>query len=202
MAAFPNGMVVSLLAFALVSAGAGWSQQESFPHERHERLFPLCEGCHQVEPGDAGSLYPDPDQCRSCHDGDQVAEVAWSPPAGPASYRHPAHPASAGVRLGCEDCHGSGDSRVVTLASLAASCSSCHEDHHAASARCSVCHSGTVIAEHDLAAHRGCAQCHESSWASQLTFNRSLCLMCHANMADHKPGRECGQCHAVGQPAD
>lgn len=198
MAAFPNHMIGSLLILAVVST-AGWAQ-EPFPHDRHERLFPLCEGCHEVEPGEPGALYPEPDQCRSCHDGDQVAEVEWSPPSGPASYRHPSHAESTGVRLGCHDCHGAGGGRGVALAELAASCSSCHEDHHSASARCGVCHSESVKGEHDLDAHSGCAECHESPWAAQLVFNRSLCLLCHADMADHKPGRECGQCHAVGQP--
>ncbi len=202
MAAFSSRLILPLLAVALISAGTGWVQ-EPFPHDRHARLFPLCEGCHQVESGQPGSLYPGPDQCVACHDGDQVAEVSWSPPSGEASYRHPSHAASTGVRLSCGDCHGEGGVRGVTLGAVAASCSSCHEEHHAASARCSVCHSGSVKSAHDLGAHRGCggSGCHEASWASQLTFNRTLCLMCHEEMVDHKPGRDCGQCHAVGQPA-
>ncbi len=200
MVAFSSRLVISLLGLGLLSAGAGWTQ-EPFPHDRHARLFPLCEGCHRVEPGEPGALYPEPTQCGACHDGEQVAEVQWSPPSREASYRHPSHEAATGVSLDCRDCHGGGGS--VATVDVSASCSSCHEEHHSAAARCTICHTGTVKSDHGLDAHRGCggAECHTASWASQLTFNRSLCLLCHQDMKDHKAGRDCGRCHAVGQPA-
>lgn len=196
MSALSSRVIAPLLALGLLSVSAGYDQ-EPFPHDRHDHLFPLCEGCHEVGTGDPADLYPSPEQCRSCHDGEQLQTVAWSPPDGATRYRHPAHGEATGVELSCGDCHGTGGD--VDLADLSSSCSSCHEEHHSTSARCRVCHSGPVRSAHDLSAHAGCggSGCHQAAWASELSFGRELCLLCHQNMADHKPGRDCGECHAV-----
>lgn len=196
MSVLSSRIVAPFLALGLLSVSAGYGQ-ERFPHDRHDRLFPLCEGCHEVGTGDPADLYPPSEQCGQCHDGQQAAVVAWSPPGRPPSYRHPAHEEATGITLACRDCHANGG--PVALSDLSGSCSSCHEEHHSPSARCRVCHSGPVPAAHDLSAHAGCggAGCHEAAWVADLSFDRELCLLCHQDMADHRPGRPCGPCHAV-----
>lgn len=196
--AAPTRRLTALLIPGALLLGAAATVQEPFPHDAHERLFPLCEGCHTVETDDPADLYPDPALCGRCHDGDQAPTVTWSPPTGAPEYRHPDHDRLAGVALACQDCHAGGG--AVALAEFPASCDACHGDHHTPSARCRVCHGPVVRAEHDHAAHAGCAECHGPEWVADLEFNRELCLVCHQELVDHKPGRSCGQCHAVGQP--
>ncbi len=199
MSALPGGVFVPFLALGLLGVGAGVAQ-EAFPHDRHANLFPLCEGCHQVDTGNPANLYPGPEQCAQCHDGTQVAPVDWSSPGGDPGYSHPAHAEATGVALACTDCHGEGGAANVTR--LSESCSSCHADHHTADARCRSCHQGPLVAQHEARSHAGCggSGCHEAEWVAELTFNRELCLLCHQDMEAHKPGRSCGLCHAVGQP--
>lgn len=172
--------------------------QEAFPHDSHDHLFPLCQGCHDVRSSPSPALYPSPEQCEACHDGEQASRVAWSPPDPVAAYDHPSHEAAAGVTLACTDCHGR-DAGLDT-GSMPTSCDRCHDDHHGASARCRACHTQSPRAQHEVAAHQGCggAGCHDAATTESLAFTRELCLTCHREMVEHKPGRSCGTCHAVG----
>jgi hypothetical protein len=186
--------------FAVVGAllPTALAAQSPFPHDQHERLFPLCEGCHDPGSGQPSDLYPTAELCGQCHDGDQAAAVRWAPPTDEPAYGHPVHVRGTGVALACTDCHRDD---AIPMAELAGSCAGCHEQHHEASTRCRVCHE-TPMAEHTVAAHTGCAGsgCHEAPVAERLTFDRELCLLCHRDQVDHRPGRRCGDCHAVGQP--
>lgn len=195
MSALPKAALA--VALLVLATGPGRAQ-EPFPHEAHEGLFPLCSGCHAIGGGEAG-LYPDPDLCGRCHDGAELAPVAWTPPA-TTDYQHPDHEAAAGVALDCRYCHGEGGSNA--LADLPASCGNCHEPHHSGSVHCRACHGSDIQSLHEPAAHAGCAGsgCHAPDRVEGLRFNRELCLVCHPAMGDHKPGRPCGRCHAVGQP--
>ncbi|NIP80300.1 MAG: hypothetical protein GWM90_14180 [Gemmatimonadetes bacterium] len=192
-----------ILAFglALAAAGAvGAGAQEPFSHETHDPLFPLCEGCHEVGPAGA-TLYPPPELCGRCHDGDQAPTVAWSTPAVETAYEHPVHGPETGVELSCTDCHGAAGG--VRLAVSSDACASCHVEHHGESARCRLCHSPSPRPDHEAAAHAGCAGagCHAAEQVEDVRFDRELCLLCHPDRAEHRPGRTCGRCHAVGQPA-
>ena len=78
--------VRALVGVFLVAAGVGGiafaasaRQEQAFPHERHQRLFPLCTGCHEGIPsGDAASFYPAPESCAGCHNGEDQVRVTWS----------------------------------------------------------------------------------------------------------------------------
>ncbi len=71
---WPCGSAVSSVGFLGSRDSVRGLQEQPFPHERHERLFPLCTGCHEGIPtGDRSEYYPDPATCAGCHDG--VREV-------------------------------------------------------------------------------------------------------------------------------
>jgi predicted CXXCH cytochrome family protein len=140
---------LALVAAAVVAALPG----QRFPHEAHERLFPVCEGCHAgVLSGVAEELYPDPASCLQCHDGVREPEVEWSAPRRRASnlrFFHPDHRqlvAAAGEAESCGTCHvGPGaPSRMAVEGPQPVFCLQCHAheapEHLAASADCASCH--------------------------------------------------------------
>lgn len=190
--------VLVAAGFALLGTGR-LEAQGRFLHETHQKLFPLCEGCHDTDTGNAASLYPDADRCAACHDGQEAPVVDWTPPPD-STVEHPVHDPATGVDLACGVCHPAGG--VTRLTVDRGSCAGCHEPHHSGAARCRLCHSPSPRTTHTAAAHRGCAGagCHDAELVSALTFDRELCLVCHTNRASHKVGRRCGDCHAVGQP--
>jgi hypothetical protein len=147
----------------LVAAGAlvaSLSRDEPFPHEAHEGLFPLCQGCHVgVVTGVDAELYPDPASCAECHDGVREERVDWSPPGPRASnlrFFHPDHQdlvESLGDSATCQTCHAP-DAPPVRMAVSAAppeGCLECHvhaaEAHLAPVAECQVCHMPLTEAE-------------------------------------------------------
>src|SRR5690606_219934 len=121
-------------ALALIAAGAGlfggrgdagWfggrgglafaqpPAEQSFPHARHARLFPTCQGCHAgIERGDTDTYYPTPALCANCHDGVERRAVRWQgPSSAPTNLRfsHPVHireSGRAGEPVPCMSCHG------------------------------------------------------------------------------------------------
>ncbi len=79
-------------------------------------------------------------------------------------------------------------------------CGACHAPHHCADAQCSRCHTApadTTI--HTLAAHGNCATCHTEKVIATLTPSRELCLICHADKAQHEAPRPCYECHLLGK---
>ena len=193
---------IAALALGLALSGPGpLAAQERFPHEAHQRLFPLCEGCHDVEAGDPVALHPEPERCASCHDGEQAPVVDWTRPPPDSGFAHPGHGPGVEVALACADCHPAGGE--IRLAVDPGACAACHEPHHVGGARCRLCHSPSPRESHAADTHRGCAGagCHEAALVSTLAFDRQLCLLCHSDREDHKAGRRCGVCHAVGQPS-
>jgi hypothetical protein len=156
-----------LLAVALVLAGSTVVALQvatpEFPHQAHERLFPVCEGCHTgVVTGEAEMLYPDPASCAQCHDGERQKRVEWTPPGPrPSNLRffHPEHRElvrEADEEATCSTCHVSGDppvSRMSVGPPRAEFCLGCHThatDVHiavTAGVECSACHISLVEAE-------------------------------------------------------
>jgi hypothetical protein len=200
MAAHRIGLTGSVLpVVALLVAGSGLGAQGPFPHEVHEPLFPLCEGCHDVGPAEAAAAYPAVELCERCHDGEQAPAVEWSAPPRDGIYAHPVHGPETGVELECQDCHGEAGGEGLATG---ASCSGCHAEHHGPSTRCRLCHAPSPQPLHDVRAHAGCAgsECHDPARVADLAFDRQLCLLCHTRRENHKQGRRCGDCHAVGQP--
>ena len=148
------GSLAPLLLVAGIASGGEWARGP-FPHEKHERLFPVCEGCHAgVVNGAAGELYPVPTDCARCHDGTRVQVVRWDPPSGPRAsnlrFSHARHVELAsrgGQPAACQTCHATvaGTGRMSVGAPQPARCLGCHEAHPAeahlaASARCTQCH--------------------------------------------------------------
>jgi len=79
------GLVVLLGAF---SGAALRQDRDVFDHEKHQKVFPECTGCHAgiVEPG--RPLYPSAESCANCHDGTVEKKVNWSaPPSRPSNFR-------------------------------------------------------------------------------------------------------------------
>jgi hypothetical protein len=79
-------------------------------------------------------------------------------------------------------------------------CGACHAPHHRDGAECSRCHTApadTTI--HTPAAHGNCATCHTEKVIATLTPSRQLCLICHADKAQHEAPRPCYECHLLGK---
>ena len=156
-----RGRAVRVLVLGLATAAAvgalalrGQARQPiTFPHARHEGLFPVCTGCHTGVPtGDRASFYPSPELCSRCHDGDQQPRVTWSPPAQKLDnlrFQHPRHAellAGAGDEpVTCESCHTApgGGRMSVDVHPQLGTCFSCHahqaQDHYT-EAKCVTCH--------------------------------------------------------------
>ena len=146
----------AVLGLALLVAGGGEAraltqQQDTFPHLRHERLFPVCTGCHQGVPsGDTQTFYPAPATCNGCHDGATVRRVSWTPPGSELTnlrFTHPRHSqlvqAEGRAEQACESCHTpAGASRMAVSSEVqVGTCWSCHEGRdHRIDTECETCH--------------------------------------------------------------
>jgi hypothetical protein len=95
--------------------------------------------------------------------------------------------------LECKGCHTSGIKLAVVR-----DCQSCHSEHHTDERACGSCHSSPK-ALHEREAHDGCggAGCHTNATVLALTPSRAACLACHDDQKNHKPKRECAECHEV-----
>jgi len=149
-----------------------------------------CLACHHRQVGETG--------CSRCHSGgppgNLPVRVSFASAGGTrvhdraVAFNHRWHD-----QLECARCH----SEDVTFA-VEQGCASCHESHHTPEARCASCHVD-ALSMHDADAHRGCegAACHTEPTVTRLPGSRAVCLACHEPQADHKPGRECAECHKV-----
>jgi hypothetical protein len=200
------------------------TRAESFPHEAHVRID--CSVCHDVPQGHGTH---DTVECSACHRASAQATMrnlaisdcqtchhvtqkswtcdhchatpgqfvtqqqldlgVWSAPrTRELTFDHAWH---AGVD--CASCHKSAPSLSPEP------CSSCHESHHVASARCQTCHTPSPIAAHNVDAHLSCSGsgCHRAPLVEALADTRAFCLVCHQAQENHEPGGRCVQCHAV-----
>jgi predicted CXXCH cytochrome family protein len=183
----------------------------SFPHEKHDRLFPVCEGCHAgITTGDRGSVYPEASDCAQCHDGERIERVEWQPPGARMTnvrFSHQEHATlveRSGETATCQSCHASGGAvaRMEVGAPQPELCTSCHahaaETHFAASATCSACHAPLTELPH-LSLSR-VASFSRPSWHDEPAFisrhgrepaRAASCATCHAR-------ETCERCHANG----
>ncbi len=154
-----------------------------------------CSNCHHV----ASKL-----GCTSCHVRQDLAGGAdrvtlalrlqpeGAPESRPVDFKHADHP---GVE--CTSCHTSRSS-IRTVAA----CADCHVSHHREGGACATCHGTKLLAEHTNESHLTCTRCHATETVALLTPDRSFCLSCHVDQADHKTGRECSTCHMQMSPAE
>ncbi len=203
-------MLAALLALAFLAAKL--PGQAGFPHDRHAKLFPNCEGCHDgVVTGRADRILPAPAQCETCHNGTDAKRVTWTPRVrsgqGLLRFSHPAHAAktdTAGRR--CESCHAEPNAtRMQISAVLAVRCFSCHthraSSHYDETNSCNTCHvpltAATAISAEGVArlpkpvshndaafisGHGGTGRA--SNMASCATCHaRESCVRCHMNSA-------------------
>lgn len=189
----------------------GYAGPANFSHRPHRELE--CATCHTSERRHGELVVRTERDCQSCHHARErltqcaechgAAEIratknvatsmrlsVWNAPRPrQLPFQHAQHES-----VTCTTCH----TTPVTLA-VSRDCRSCHEQHHTAEQSCRTCHAPSPKEEHRREAHLGCAGsgCHTLTGTVQLTATRNVCLTCHQDMVNHRPGRECGQCHQV-----
>ena len=142
--------VIALLT-PLASAPAQRGGGSPFPHERHERLFPLCESCHSgIVTGDARRSMPDEASCRECHNGTDTRVITWRRPEhdpGLLRFSHVSHARETdSTGRACATCHATapGASRMRVQRAAPPACLGCHThraaDHLSEDNRCAACH--------------------------------------------------------------
>ena len=200
-------------------AVASPDDEDRFRHRDHRTVE--CTDCHQGADGTAhGRLtVMTAADCRSCHHRSPVADDctrchAGVPSAGrlhsreievdltvwdaPRNRRfvfdHQDHETEA-----CASCH----TEDLTLLSSGTDCASCHTEHHEPTTNCAACHAVAPPDAHPIEVHIGCtgAGCHTDPPIGPEPRTRSLCLGCHQELTDHRPGRDCVECHRLPSPA-
>ena len=159
-----------------------------------------CRACHHTEPV--------ANSCTNCHARAEVRNVTARPtkrmdlrigslnrPTRQLPFSHANH-----LSFECTSCHQGG----VELSAASVDCSSCHEQHHQADSQCMACHRTPADGAHDLQVHLGCAGsgCHEAAPQAvrDVPRTRNFCLACHQDLTDHRPGRNCADCHTLPRP--
>jgi hypothetical protein len=157
--------------------------------------FTQCQQCHHTAP----VAQP----CTRCHDQRELTTTYRHPQtirlsvAQPVTRRlpfdHRAHQTET-----CTACHGP----TLDRSAATVSCNSCHESHHRPNTDCRACHLPPRPGAHTARAHLTCAGsgCHAPVPFQGVPRTRQLCLSCHQTLADHMPGRNCIDCHALPQP--
>jgi hypothetical protein len=204
------------------------TRPESFAHDAHGQID--CSVCHETVPGHGAhaslgcsechlaserttvsslsqaeclACHHGPEQgrsCEYCHETPGISpttqlfelEVWDAPRERSLSFRHGPH-----VDESCSTCH-----QAMPTLSPAASCSSCHEEHHTGSVGCADCHAVAPEGAHDLDVHLTCsgAGCHREPSVEAIAQSRPVCLACHQDQETHEPDGECADCHTVRPP--
>lgn len=159
-----------------------------------------CRSCHHTA--------PQSNNCQTCHTRQEVDGItarvrrimniqlgSLNRPTRTFTFRHAAHDG-----LQCGACHSSGLSRSAAEVD----CDACHERHHVPTNQCTACHAQPKEGAHGLNVHLGCggSGCHESApdVIKDVPRTRDFCTVCHQDMTDHRPGRNCVDCHTLPSP--
>lgn len=200
-------VAVGVLALAVPASRVIARQAATrFSHEKHEKLFPQCSGCHQGIPSNnRATSFPDTTLCGECHNNRDSKKVVWTAPPSVASnlrFSHREH-----VRLTdaagavCQTCHATPDAKWMQVdRAKPAQCLACHTHrasaHLALDSRCATCHvpltqakaltASRIAAFPKPASHelRDFAQRHDVTGASA----QAQCAVCHAR-------ESCARCH-------
>ncbi|HSG09652.1 MAG TPA: hypothetical protein VLA36_14925, partial [Longimicrobiales bacterium] len=149
--------IAVLLALGTGIAGAALTvsarQERGFPHETHQRLFPLCTGCHEGIPTEnVATMFPSPEACARCHNGADQQRVGWTGPSVRVDNLRFQHDIHAAILEGMEDpeqpcqaCHvpPGGQRMAVSDQIQMGTCLGCHAHEateHQVDADCSTCH--------------------------------------------------------------
>lgn len=144
------GLTLPLVVAAFAaSAGVPRVAPPAFDHPAHTRLFPgSCTTCHLGTAVAGEPVWPQPESCAACHNGEVQPVIDWSPPAArPASnlrFTHPLHREATADSVACAKCHAPDpDTREVSRR-LVGECIACHQpgaEHLAVSnQQCATCH--------------------------------------------------------------
>jgi hypothetical protein len=190
-------------------------QTLDFRHSQHADVD--CASCHESSTSHGRVTVTTVSDCRTCHhaeerisaDGCAACHTDSESRADPfsltrtiqlstgASHRrtmsldHGPH-----ETLDCASCHTEG----LALSAAAVDCASCHQEHHEPETNCASCHAPAPAGAHAVAtAHVTCsgAGCHTEVPFEGVPRTNSVCLVCHQDKADHRPGGECAECHAL-----
>ena len=192
----------------------------SDPHDVHPSV--ACLGCHAEDQSHGRLTAVTAEDCLGCHHDAAGADSCLQchadrrgVPVGASAIRtdvrvtldatrerilpfdHADHEESA-----CATCH-TGPPPMLDAAPL--DCRQCHEDHHAPATDCTSCHVQPPTEVHPPAqVHLSCggAGCHSDApgMTTELATpprTRSVCLACHQDLTDHRPGAVCVECHAL-----
>lgn len=206
--------ILSLAGLGVLVAVPASAQgtQRPFLHASHTAYE--CTQCHRMSTqhgaltvttaGDCMACHHAPERaarCADCHDAavagtrDAPRQVMMQIAAQPAvarmvPFRHDLHPA-----LECTACH----TEPLTFATAPGACTSCHIEHHEPERVCASCHAAPPIAAHTRTVHVSCSEagCHLSQPFEGAARTRTLCMGCHRELEDHRPGRNCSACHVL-----
>jgi hypothetical protein len=193
-------------------------QAPRFIHAQHRAVS--CTNCHDAARSHGGLKITSIADCRSCHHtgglGTDCTRCHTSTEArgdphvaqrtldfsvtGPVRrdlpFQHEDHTSES-----CSTCHTQG----LQLSAAAVNCNTCHEQHHALDNDCTSCHTEPPPGAHPVAqAHETCSGsgCHTAPPFQTLPVStREICLVCHQQQKDHRPGQICAECHAINEPA-
>jgi hypothetical protein len=188
----------------------------TFSHATHRAV--ACTSCHSATGPEHGTvMLRSVRDCQRCHHESTVRALGGG--SGACLHCHrantlPARPQTVPVRTStspttlsrelpfshethaaatCAECH----TTPVTLAA-ATTCGSCHTTHHAPERECRACHAA-YDPHRGQQVHVGCggSSCHTDRAVLALGAKRNVCVACHVDQVNHKPGRDCGTCHRV-----
>lgn len=197
---------LALVAVAVMTSGQA-NAQEQFQHRPHERLFPTCESCHQLQP--QGVTFPPPALCGGCHNGQLVRTVDWrgpNPPPSNLAFEHTrviaAKRQALNMDVECSLCHQRSDeTRTGMSRGVVSTCLACHApgQEHQVGAPCLLCHvpiteAGDFTAD-EIRAFPVPGD-HSETWVLEhgalASENVTRCSVCHARDF-------CASCHVNAQ---
>jgi nitrate/TMAO reductase-like tetraheme cytochrome c subunit len=204
---------------ALQAAQALPQRDLRFRHGQHRDVE--CSACHRTVRTHGELVITTLRECRQCHHTQPVADRC-SRCHRPADYQARPYRVTETFRLSvqqrrpreralsfehrthegvaCRECH----TAPLTLSAAGVTCTSCHDQHHRPSAECRSCHVEPPVAAHPPEVHVGCAGagCHDALPAGvrNVPRTRNFCLVCHQGLVDHRPGRNCADCHELPPP--
>ena len=186
-------------------------QRRPFRHAQHESLE--CRACHDTERAHGRMTITAPRGCDQCHHREATAEpcsrchatgadagrtyarVQNMTVAGRAVTRNLSFDHGEHAEIACTQCH----TEAITMAVAAEPCAACHTEHHDVTRNCASCHEQAEPDVHPLSVHVTCsgAGCHEAVFLTGEPRARQVCLSCHREQTDHRPGEVCTDCHLL-----
>lgn len=185
-----------------------------FEHSQHRGVE--CLKCHSEGRTHGGLKVTSIRDCRACHHTDAVKLSCTACHAKNTLARRTfevsqqldlstlSHPVQRTLRfdhgkhlnLNCKTCH----TGYLDLSASKLSCDQCHAAHHQANRNCMACHPAPPATAHTtMNVHLGCSGsgCHNPPPFEGLPQTRDVCLACHQDKVDHRPGQNCVNCHVL-----